>query len=54
MTVGELRKWLAKFSKDDLAAIDEGGLVLEINGGKGSCENYLEIGGWPLDEDEDE
>jgi len=51
MTVGELRKWLARFHDTDEAAIDEGGLTLEVHSVR---DGWLEIGGWPLDEDEEE
>lgn len=52
ITVKELRDWLKPFYDDDLAAIGEGGLTLEITG-FGIPGAYLRIGDWPLDEEED-
>lgn len=51
-TVKELREWLKRFDENELVAIDEGGLTLEAY--EEDSDVYLEIGGWPLEEDDDE
>lgn len=53
-TVRELRDWLKPFYDDDRIAIDEGGLTLEmVEEHDDVVDSSFEIGGWPLDEDEE-
>lgn len=48
ITAGELREWLSKFSRDDLIAIDDGGLTLvEVTPDGEETGVYLEVGGKP-------
>ena len=49
MQVGEVRKWLEDFKDDEFIAIDDGGLALVSLDAK----QYCEVGGIPLEEDED-
>jgi len=53
--VRELKQWLATLDDEDMVAIDEGGLTLEVVfiASLGNLGAYIEIGGKP-DEDEDE
>lgn len=53
----QLADWLATFKDEDIVAIDEGGLSLEIYrtvGEHGKTEWYFEVGGYPNDDEHDE
>ena len=56
MTVKEVTEWLDNISDDNHIAVDEGGLTLvEVESfAKGEYYNYIEVGGTPEDDDDDE
>lgn len=54
MDVTEVKLWLDTLSPDSSVAIDDGGLQLvEIDANGQQTESYVEIGGIPLDDDDD-
>jgi hypothetical protein len=50
MNMKDVRDWLNTLPEDAVIGIDEGGLSLQMLGG----EEYLELGGLPEDENEEE
>lgn len=49
MEAKEIKEWLATVADDKMIAIDEGGLTLMVKGER----SYIEVGGIPLDEDQE-
>ena len=50
----ELKAWLNTLPDDSSVAIDDGGLTLvEIDSSTEETGNYIEIGGTPVEDDED-
>jgi hypothetical protein len=51
MPVRKIREWLDSLRDDQEVGVDEGGLCLEV---VDAPEEYLEVGGLPEDEEEDD